>query len=50
VQIAVDSVSHTIVYHEVTTEATDNRTPYPMARAKAVLAVDALVAVPTGAT
>jgi transposase len=43
VQIAVDPSSHIIVHHDVTTEATDNRLLYPMARAtKAVLGADQL--------
>ena len=42
-QIAVDPKSHIIVHHDVTTEATDNRLLYPMARAtKAVLGADTL--------
>ncbi len=49
VQTAVDPVSHIIVHHAVTTEATDNRMLYPMARAaKAVLEVEALVAIADG--
>jgi transposase len=49
VQTAVDPVSHIIVHHEVTTEATDSRMLYPMARAaKAVLQVEALEVVADG--
>jgi transposase len=49
VQTAVDPVSHIIVHHEVTTEATDNRMLYPMAHAaKAVLEVEALEAIADG--
>jgi transposase len=43
VQAAVDPRSHIIVHHEVTTEATDNRMLYPMARAtKAALGTEKL--------
>jgi transposase len=43
VQIAVDPHSHIVVHHDVTTEATDNRQLYPMARAaKAVLGAETL--------
>lgn len=49
VQTAVDPVSHIIVHHEVTTEATDNRMLYPMARAaKAVLGVETLAVIADG--
>ena len=43
VQIAVDPHSHIVIHHDVTTEATDNRQLYPMARAaKAVLGTETL--------
>jgi transposase len=43
VQAAVDPKSHMIVHHDVTTEATDNRLLFPMARAtKEVLGAETL--------
>jgi transposase len=46
VQTAVDPKSHIIIHHAVTTEATDNRLLYPMARAaKQVLGAAALTAI-----